>query len=145
MSTGDGTFHPAAIDAKLGEILNALPVPPPWFERWRRLGPESSDEERLAVFQAIREDKTLPEDAALHMISWQVDLITDLLRPLDERLEAIEVAHGLPEGCLWEPGEAPPEHAEILEQYHKIWDDLFAAQLEEHGKHEMAALFRNDR
>src|SRR5258707_1269252 len=52
---------------------------------------------------------------------------------------------GTTPGSAWDRSEAPAEYEEVLEEYDRAWDDLFAAQLDEHGEPEIAALFRADR
>ena len=57
----------------------------------------------------------LPEDAGFYLVSWQADALIDQvaeqkLRHLDDRLRAIEEAHGLGEDEIWDPDEAPPEY-----------------------------------
>jgi hypothetical protein len=150
MSLDDSESPHTAIDAKLAGVLDSLPARPGWYERWRRLGPESTDEERLAVFQAIRDSGVIPDDAGFYLVTWQVDAIADrhadtALGHLKARLQAIEAAHGLEEGEIWEPDEAPEEYREVLEKYHRGWDELFADQLVAHGESAIAALFRADR
>lgn len=144
--------HPlyAAIDAKLAQIAAATPEPPSWHEAWLRLGPKPSEQERLAVYRAVRDAGSLPEEAGFYLVSWQVDVITLAeaevqLRPLEDRVEAIRQAHGLGEDETWELGEGPPEYEEAQRQLHDAWDALYAAKLEEFGEHEMARLFREDR
>ena len=128
----------AAIDARLAGLVANGPTPPAWAGPWRRLGPQSSDDERLAVYRAIRSSGSLPEDAGLYLVSWQVDALAgrhaeQALRHLDDQLEALERAHGLDEGEAWEPGEAPPEYAAVLRRYHDAWDEIFAEKLEQYG------------
>jgi hypothetical protein len=140
----------AAIDAKLASVLGSLPARPSWCERWQCLGPESTEEERLAVYRAIRDSGLLPVDAGFYLVSWQVDAIAGRLAEtslgdLDARLKALEDAHGLEEGELWEPGEAPAEYEDLLRQYQQAWDEIFADQLDAHGEPEIAALFRAER
>ncbi len=82
----------AAINAKLAEIAAASPTPPPWQEASVRLGPESMEEERLAVYQAVRDAGSVPAEAGFYLVSWQIDAITlghaeDALRPYEDRLE----------------------------------------------------------
>ena len=64
----------AAIDAKLASLVANCPTPPAWAGPWR-LGPQSSDDERLAVYRAIRSSGSLPEDAGLYLVSWQIDAL----------------------------------------------------------------------
>jgi hypothetical protein len=98
----------AAIDARLASLIANRPTPPGWAGPWRRLGPESTDDERLAVYRAIRSSGSLPEDEGFYLVSWQVDVLAgrhaeQALRHLDDQLEALERAHGLDEGEAWEP------------------------------------------
>jgi hypothetical protein len=149
MSTCENNRPYSRIDAKLAELVNPLPEKPDWHERWLRLGPQSNDEERLAVYQAIRASGLLPEDAGFYLIAWQIDEIVNrraetALADIEQELTAIEATHGLEEGEFWGPGEAPPEYETALRQHEQAWDDLFAAQLDEHGEGEIAALFRTD-
>src|SRR3954469_23280689 len=100
MSTRDNDPLHAAIDAKLAGLIVASPTPPDWHEPWRRLGPESTDEERLAVYRAIRDSGSLPEDAGFYLVSWQIDAMAShhaevALRHLEDPLNAIERDHGL--------------------------------------------------
>jgi hypothetical protein len=140
----------ATIDAKLAEVIDTLPDRPGWHERWQHLAAGCADLERLAVYQAIRDSRVVPEDAGFYLISWQMDAMVDeraetALAHLEEHLRVIEAAHGLEEEDLWEAGEAPAEYKEALQQYHHAWERLFADQLDAHGEHTMAALFRADR
>jgi hypothetical protein len=149
MSTRDNDPLHAAIDARLASLVANRATPPAWAGPWRRLGTESSDEERLAVYRAIRSSGSLPEDAGLYLVSWQVDALArrhaeQALRHLDDQLEALERAHELDEGEAWGPGEAPPEYAAALRRYHDAWDEIFAANLEQYGEADMARLFRED-
>ena len=54
--------HPlhAGIHAKLVEIVEASSTPPPWQEAWLCLGPESTDRDRLAVYQAVTPSQLVP-------------------------------------------------------------------------------------
>jgi len=135
-----------AIDAVLTGILDKLPNRPTWYERWRGLGPDASEEARLAVYQEIRKSQVLPDDAGFYLVAWQVDAIANLraetaLRHLDDRLEAIEASHSLVDQAEWESGEASAEHDQVLEEYHKAWSAIFIGELESHGESDIAALF----
>jgi hypothetical protein len=63
--------HPlhAAINAKLAEIAAASPTPPPWYEAWTRLGPKSTDTERLAVYRAVRDANSVSEEAGFFLVA----------------------------------------------------------------------------
>jgi hypothetical protein len=84
---------------------------PGWHDAWTELGPESTEEERLRVYQAVRDSGCLPLDAGFYMVSWQIDAMASQdaeisLCHLDERMRAIEEAHGLEEDEFWPPGKA---------------------------------------
>src|SRR5947209_19338033 len=107
----------AAVDARLAEIAASSLTALPWHEQWARLGPGCSEEERLAVYQAVRAAGSVPEEAGFYLVSWQIDLLTldcapEVLRDLDDRVEAIRKAHGLGEDDYWPEGEGPPEYQE---------------------------------
>ena len=71
--------HPlhAAINAKLAEIAAASPIPPPWYEAWSRLGPQSTDTERLDVYRAVRDAGSVPEEAGFFLVARMLDVLTD--------------------------------------------------------------------
>src|SRR5947209_7217004 len=140
----------AAISARLAQIVDASPAPPPWYEAWLRLGPGSTEEERLAVYRAVRDAGSVPEEAAFYLVSWQIDAITlrhaeEALRGYEDRVEAVRRAHGLAEDDYWPPGEGPPDYQEAQRQLHDAWEALYAATLDELGEEEMARLFHTDR
>ena len=141
-------FH-AAINAKLSDIVASATTPPDWYEAWQSLGPDASEEQRLKVYQAIRDADVLPAEAGFYLVSWQIDAMTSLLaevtlHEMDEELSAIQEAYGLQEGGFWPPDEAPEEYTELHGRYMQAWDKLFVEQLEHHGEHEMAELFQTD-
>jgi hypothetical protein len=140
----------STINAKLAEIMVRASAPPAWSESWRSLGPESTDQNRLAVYQAVRDAGSLPPEAGFYLVAWQTDLMTAEaaqadLQKLDEQLEAIREAHGLEELERWPTGQEPDEYREANEQYIAAYDDLYVRMLERHGEHELASLFRQDR
>lgn len=63
----------AAINAKPAQIAAAVPEPPPWHQAWVSLGPKSTEQERLAVYRAVRDAGSIPEEAGFYLISWQID------------------------------------------------------------------------
>jgi len=143
--------HPlfAAINAKLGEVAAASPTPPAWYEAWTSLGPQSTKEERLAVYQAIRAAGSVPAEAGFFLVAWILDLLTDDraeegLREAEERLEAIRQKYGLDEDASAEEDDVPAEYREAMQQCHDTWDALYAATLEEFGEHDIARLFREN-
>ena len=75
-NAGDGPWYPA-IHANLTGIALALPQRPAWYEQWLQLGPQSSDEQRLRIYQAIRDAGVLPADAGFHLVTWHIDAMSD--------------------------------------------------------------------
>jgi hypothetical protein len=144
--------HPwhAAIYQKLGDIVATNSAPPAWQAAWLGLRPDATDEERLAVYQAVRAAGSVPAAAGCFLVAWLLDGLTDRraeegLRELEARLAAIRQQYGLEEDTSAESNEAPPEYRETMQQMHDAWDALYLATLEDHGEHELARLFRTDR
>jgi hypothetical protein len=150
MTTKDSLPPYSTVNIKLAEIVAQASTPPSWYESWRSLGPEATDEDRLAVYQAIRDAGSLPCEAGFYLVAWQIDMLTseaaeEELRELDEELEAIRRAHGLDELDRWPEGQEPDDYREIERQYMAAYDDLFVRKLKQHGEHEMTRLFRTNR
>jgi len=147
MTNEDDTRY-AKVDAKLQTVAEASATPPPWCDAWKRLGPDSTEEDRLAVYQAVRQAESLPEAASFWLVSLLIDEIAtrdvdDALGHYEARLHAIEEAYELEEGGIWPAGAAPAGYAELREEYHRAWDELFIVKLDEFGEQEMARLFRD--
>jgi hypothetical protein len=149
LSADDNLLH-VAINAKLAEVVDESPTTPSWRDAWRQLGPESTEEERLAVYQAVRDSGDLPAEGGFYLVAWQVDAIASQraeieLREWDHRLEEIEETHGRNDDGDWPSGSAPAEYDELLERYHSEGNALFIRTLDEVGEREMAQLFTTDR
>ena len=149
MNTRDNSFLHAAINAKLAGIVAAAPARPDWYEAWMSLGPESTEEERLKVYQSIRNAGTVPDDAGFYLVAWQIDVIASRFAEkafceTDERLAAIERTHGLEEGDVWGPDEAPEEYETLRHKQQVAWDRIYADKLQEFGEHELARRFQDD-
>jgi hypothetical protein len=143
--------HPlhASINTKLTEIAAASPTPPPWYDAWSQLGPAATDRERLAVYRAVRDAGSVPNEAGFFLVAWILDVLTDEraeegLREFEERLEQVRQKYGLEEETSVNPDETPPEYREAMQRTHDAWDALYATTLEEFGEHDMARLFRED-
>lgn len=143
--------HPlhAGINAKLAEIVGMSPAPPPWYDAWTRLGPQSTHEERLAVYWAVRDAGSVPTEAGFFLVAWMLDLLTDeraeeSLREPEARLESIRQKHGLDPHSAAEGDNIPAEYVEAMQQVHNAWDELYAATLRDFGEHDMARLFQED-
>ena len=138
------------VDAKFRSIAEAAPEKPAWYKAWSRLGPESTGEERLAVYQAVRDSGLLPEEAGFFLVSWQIDDIAtrdaeEDLREYEDRMEAIQEAYCFDDGEVWSPGTSPEGYEKTRREYYQAWDEVFAKKLEAFGEQEMARLLRTDR
>jgi hypothetical protein len=143
--------HPwhAAIYQKLGDIVAASSIPPPWQAAWLGLRPNATDEERLAVYQAVRTAGSVPAAAGCFLVAWLLDGLTDHraeegLREFEARLATVRQQYGLEEDASAESDDAPPEYRKTMQQMNDAWDALYLATLEEYGEHELARLFRTD-
>ena len=50
----------AAINTKLTEIVKSSATTPEWHDAWMRLRTKTPEEERLRVYQAVRDSGCLP-------------------------------------------------------------------------------------
>ena len=150
MNTRDNDPLHRAINSKLAQGLAALPQRPAWYSAWTQLGPESPEEERLAVYQAIRDSDFLPEAAGFYLVSWQIDAMASLdpenrLGDLEDRIEALESKYGMEEGAILPLGKAGDEYRAIRAQYYEAWDTLLSDKLMQFGEEAMAQLLKADR
>ncbi|NUQ65229.1 MAG: hypothetical protein HUU20_22410 [Pirellulales bacterium] len=137
------------IGEKLSAIAEAISPTPQWYRDWLALGPAASDEQLLAVFQAIRNSGDLPDDAGFFLVSWQIDELAacdaeTALADYERRLNIIETAYGFDECGIWPAGAAPAGYQELREECDRQWDRLFVERMEQSGEHEMARLFQTD-
>ena len=143
--------HPGdTIKAKLHKLAISLPARPPWHGSLARLSPTCTDEERLAVYRAVRDSGGLPADAGFFLLASQIDdLVSHLSQPrlveFEDQMQAIAKAHGLGEDDLWEHGEEPAEYLEVHRRYIDAWDQLYLEELLARGEDEIAQAFRDDR
>ena len=149
MNTSDEDFLLAAVNDKLTAIVDASPIPPSWHGDWMRLGPGSTKEERLAVYQAIRDSGCLPEEAGFCLVAWCIECMTDLeaetsLRPLVEQMDAMQKAYESEKGEPWPNDQVPEGYEELSRQYQDAWDEFFLRKLEASGEQEMADLSSAD-
>jgi hypothetical protein len=68
----------AAISAKLAAVVETSSMTPAWHDAWTELGPGSTEEERLVVYQAIRDSGCLPAESGCYLVSWQIDTMSSL-------------------------------------------------------------------
>jgi hypothetical protein len=146
----DHGSHDATIDTRLERLAESSDAVPCWYDGWQRLHAGSSDEERLRVYQAIRDARSLPEEAEFYLIASQIDAIVSrraeaTLKTLADDMTAIERAHGLSTDEMWLPGEAPAEYERVRLEYQRAYDSLYLEQLDACDEHQMAVLFETDR
>jgi hypothetical protein len=139
----------ARIDARLKAVAKSADVQPAWYRALAQLTPSSTDEERLAVYQRIRKEGALPDEASFFLVATLIDDIATnnadkALGGYEDRLKTIESEYRLTEGSIWPSGTAPDGYEELRRQYHRAWDNVFADKLEQLGEPEMAQLFRED-
>jgi hypothetical protein len=79
MTTQDNDPLRAAINTQLAGIVAGMATRPAWYEAWQSLGSDSTEEQRLHVYQAVRDASVLPADTGVYLVSWQIDAITSLL------------------------------------------------------------------
>lgn len=144
--------HPLHLDIhqKLASIAAASATPPSWQEAWLRLGPNSTDEDRLEVYRDVRDSGTLPVEAGFFLVAWMLDVLTDRraeeeLREPEARLEAIRQKYNLPENAQEESEAVPAEYQEVLRELHDARCALYASTMEEFGEHELARHYWEDR
>lgn len=133
----------AVVDAKLRAVGKALPAAPLWFDAWAELSPSSPEEDRLAVYQAIRRSGILPEEASFWLVSHVIDDIASqdsdgVLGEYEAQLRVIEEQHGFDDIAIWPRNAVPAEYVRLQDEYYRVWDALFAQKLEEFGEQQMA-------
>jgi hypothetical protein len=138
------------IDTKLRAVAGEMEPHPDWHNALERLTPTSTNEERLAVYQAIRRAGALPDEASFFLVSGLIGDIAapdadDKLRDYTESLQAITEQYRLSFGGIWPPGSSPAGYDELRRQYFDAWCNIFGAKLEQFGESEMAQLLRDDK
>ena len=146
----DGFPPHAAINAKLAEVVQIAPTVLLGMTPGNCSGPSRLPNERLKVYQAVRDAGSLPEEAGFYLVAWQVDAIASdrgetELREWEDRLDEMNTEGDDEDGWEGETRPASPEYEKLLKEYYKAWDDLFARTLREFGENEIADLFENDR
>jgi hypothetical protein len=150
MDSDDTDALRAAIDARLVQIAAGCTEPPSWFGAWYRLRPESAHEDRLAVYQAVRDSGAVPREAGFFLVSTLIDIITMILaeEALSEHhaaLDAIKEEHGLGPNEDFPEDETPADYERAEMSLHAAWNELYAQTLESYGETDMAQLCRQDR
>ena len=133
----------ASIDAALRKVAHELPRLPDWWPEFLELRPDAPDDERLAVYQAVREDGTFEDHEGNFLVCYTVDQMVSRSgavepEPIGERIERI---HELYEQL--DPDRHPRSESKPLAgQPLGVWESLFLEQLEIHGEVELAGLYR---
>jgi hypothetical protein len=131
------------IDAVLRTVGRQLPRLPDWWPEFLDLTADSPDEERLAVYQAVRDDGTFEEQEGSFLVCYTIDqMITRRgsveALPIDERTDQITELYK-----LLDPHRRPCDESDPLEgQPLGIWRARFLEQLEAHGEIELLDLYR---
>jgi hypothetical protein len=149
------------IDAKLRQIVEASKTRPAWLKAWERsmrgrrglIKPggeqEANPAEPLAVWQAVREAGSVPEDAAFYLIADQIKFMTEVLigeaiNEIDRCMDKLYAEHGFED---WR-AEAHRDSEDFLDYATRFplgWDRLYHGMMQEHGEGDMARLYRTDR
>jgi hypothetical protein len=86
------------IDALLRTVADELPRRPDWYPRLAQLDRSAIPETRLPVYQAVRDDGCLPEDAGFFLVSYAVeDMSLDgqrLMQRVGEEMDRMEEEEG---------------------------------------------------
>jgi hypothetical protein len=115
-----------------------------------QLDEDTSQDERLRVYQAIRDSGVLPEDAGFYLVSSQIDRIAcydQILAfgKLANRTAPAAKSHGLKKGKLRPSPETVRECREELgRRFQRILDEVFIEKLEAYGEHAIAEQCRSD-
>jgi hypothetical protein len=122
----------AQIDAVLRKIAHELPRLPDWAEAVGKLSANSSDDERLAVYQAVRDDGCLQEDEGEYLICFTIDEMMTRsaasdLAPIDERATQLDAACAQGKITTDKP---PPDPDSVEGRFAEAWHGLLRADLE---------------
>jgi hypothetical protein len=140
---------PADVAAVLQRIASASSVPPPWLEAAQQLRTDSTAEQRLAVYRAVRDSGWLTDEQGMYLVASLVEEMTDAeavmsLRDMNTGIEALEREFGNAEGEPWLDERAAEEYEELSEQYQDAWDALLVGKLTAVGEQVIADLYRTD-
>jgi hypothetical protein len=147
MSTHDD--EPVNVAAVLLRIASASSMSPPWLDAVQQLSADSTADQRLAVYRAVRDSGWLSDEQGLYLVALLVEEMADAeaatsLRDMNERIEALEREFGNAEGEPWTDERAAQEYDELSERYQDAWDALLVGKLTSTGEQEIADLYRAD-
>jgi hypothetical protein len=131
------------IDAVLRQTARELPRLPNWWPQFLELPPEATDQQRLEVYQAVRDEGTFEEHEGDFLVCFAIDQILTRRgriepQPIDERMAQVDELYR-----LLAPDRKPLDESSPLEgQPLGVWQKLFTENLELYGEVELAYLFR---
>lgn len=130
----------AVIDTKLSEVSTGLTTAPEWHAAWKRLGRHSPKQERLAVYQAVRDAASLPNNACFFLVAYQVLKIAN---------EELSDAGGLRQGARrlidGEPSSRPFRGEATDGSLSEAMVTAYADTLDRFGESEIADMLRSNR
>jgi hypothetical protein len=143
MTTSKNANPYSQIDAVLRKVAHELPRLPDWWPEFLELSAGSPDDERLAVYQSVRDDGTFEEHEGNFLVCYCVDQMLTRrgavdAEPIAERIERITELYK-----LLDPDRKPLSESNPLEgQPLGVWQSLFLEQLEIHGEVELLDEYR---
>ncbi|HEY3379686.1 MAG TPA: hypothetical protein VGL77_19605 [Armatimonadota bacterium] len=136
--------------AELDDALQRKFAGTKWEARLNVMNEETSWEERIALYQALREEKEIPEEAIYFLIAWAIEAMAE--ERIDEtfqssyaaRLAKIKHAHGMEEDDEWEPGSGPAEYEALHAEFLKAVEAIGRAAYQKFGEHKMVERLESD-
>lgn len=104
-------------------------------ERVRQPGPLPSKEERLLLYQAVREAEAIPPEAAFFLIAYTVEWIVEerMMTEFHKRLKAAEKAG------------STKEYQKLIDDEQPLREHIMVDTFRKYNEPEMADLYENDR
>jgi len=123
-----------------------------WEARAEALDEDTPIEDRIRLYQQIRDAGVLPDDAAFFLIAWPVEIIAEervqdiYQSQYNARFEQLAEEHGLDEDTLavLEDEELPAEYRALQLEFAQVVDALMVAALQSFGEHKMASLYKTN-
>ena len=136
----------------LDDALEAELEDTEWEAKIAELDDATPMEQRVRLYQQIRDAGVLPDDAAFFLIAWAVESIAeDRVQELYSsqyavRFEQLAEEHGLDEDMLavMEQDELPEDYRSLQLEFAQAVDSLAVATFQAFGEHKMAALYKTD-
>lgn len=144
-------YDDAIFMEELDEAMASAYADSKWSERLDELAEVPNWEKRIALYQEMRDDKTLTAEAAFYLISWAIegmaqDKIIELgeVGNFNQRLIKIYQDHKMgPDEC-WEEGKEPAELIQLEKEFSEEVDKIFQAEYSRVGEEKMSELIIND-